>query len=385
MTPTSLYVHIPFCVSKCAYCDFNSVVAPEELRERYHQALLREFARTGAFYHQRRIETIYFGGGTPTITPTPKLCELLRHIRRHYDVAADAEISIEANPGTVTTDSLGTLREMGFNRLSLGVQSLDDHELRQLGRCHSAAQAREAICAARAAGFDNLSVDLINCLPGQTLEQWLQTLLGVLEYHPEHLSCYGLSIEPGTPLGKQAERGILPPSEEGVAVEIFETTHALLAEEGYEHYEISNYARLEKGPHPVSRRCRHNMSYWRDGEWVAIGAGATSHLNGYRLKTEPDPEKWLGRVLAGLPPALVQKEALSDQQQALEVLMLALRTADGLDLIQFCRRFGLEIERYEVRLKALAEAGLVAWDGRRVALTPEKGFLLHSEIVGMFM
>lgn len=385
MTPTSLYIHIPFCLSKCAYCDFNSIVAPEELRERYHRALLREFARTGAFYHQRRIETIYFGGGTPTVTPTSKLCELLGRIRQNFEVAPDAEITIEANPGTVTTDSLATLREIGFNRLSLGVQSLDDHELRQLGRCHSAAQTREAISAARAAGFDNLSVDLINCLPGQTLEQWLQTLVGILEYYPEHLSCYGLSIEPGTELGRQAERGILPPSEEGVAVEIYEATHELLTEEGYEHYEISNYARLERGPHPVSRRCRHNLNYWRNGEYVAIGAGATSHLNGYRLKTEPDPEKWLGRVLAGMPPGLVQKEALTDRQQALEVLMLALRTSDGLDLVEFCRQFALDIERYEVRLKALVEADLATWDGRRLTLTPEQGFLLHSEIVGMFM
>jgi oxygen-independent coproporphyrinogen-3 oxidase len=378
MTPTSLYLHLPFCASKCSYCDFNSIVAPDNVRLDYLKALEREIERTGSFYHERLFHTVYFGGGTPTLYPAEQLCRLLAAVRRHYTLAPDAEVTIEANPGTVSAASLTMLREMGCNRLSLGVQSLDPHELRMLGRGHDARQAREAFFAARAAGFGNLSVDLINCLPGQTVAAWLETLTAVVRWQPDHLSCYGLSIEEGTELGRQAARGVLRPSEEGAGAEIYEATHVTLVEAGYEHYEISNYCRRD-------RHCRHNQTYWRSGEYVGLGAGATSTLNGHRLKSEPDPRQWAQRVLAGLPPALVQKEALDDRRRAVEVLMLALRTSDGLDLPAFCAQFGLDLGRYEVRVKALAEAGLADWDGRRLALTPVQGFLLHSEIVQMFM
>ena len=378
MTPTSLYIHLPFCASKCSYCDFNSIVAPETVRQDYLKALTREVQRTGSFYHERLFTTIYLGGGTPTLYPAEQLCQLLTAVRRHYTLAPGAEITIEANPGTVSAESLTVLRELGCNRLSLGVQSLNDSELRLLGRRHDAAQAREAFATARAAGFDNLSVDLINCLPGQTVAGWLSTLTAVLQWQPEHLSCYGLAIEEGTPLARHRDLGNLPLLDDSVAAAIYEATHGTLLEAGYEHYEISNYCRRE-------RRCRHNENYWRNGDYVGLGAGAASFLNGFRLKSEPDPSQWLQRVLAGLPPALVQKEALDDRRRALEVLMLALRTSDGLDLPAFCQQFGLDMRRYDMRLKALAEAGLVDWDGRHLALTPVQGFLLHSEIVQMLM
>lgn len=378
MTPTSLYIHLPFCLSKCAYCDFNSIVADERQREDYYVALLREIRRCGGHYNERLFHTVYLGGGTPTVYDPGRLGQLLDTVRRSLHVAPDAEISIEANPGTVTAQGLQFLREMGFNRLSLGVQSLDDAELRLLGRRHSAEQAREAVAAARAAGFDNLSLDLINCLPGQSPQAWQKTLDEVVFWNPEHVSCYGLSLEEGTPLQRQVSQDHLEPVREAVATEVYERTHRTLTAAGYEHYEISNYAR-------PGRRCRHSENYWRNGEYAGLGAGATSYLNGFRIKSEPDPRRWAERLLAGLPPALVQREALDERRRALEVLMLALRTSDGLDLRTFCHDFGLDPSRYELRVQALIEAGLVEPERERLVLTPVQGFLLHSEIVQVFM
>jgi len=378
MTSTSLYLHLPFCASKCAYCDFNSVVAGDRLRKDYYAALLREIERCGKHHNERLFRTVYLGGGTPTLYDPGHLCQVLNTVRGSYHLAPDAEITVEANPGTVTAQGLLFLREMGFNRLSLGVQSMDDAELKLLGRGHTAQQAREAIAAARAAGFDNLSLDLINCLPGQTPEAWQRTLDEAVFWMPEHLSCYGLSIEEGTPLYQRQTRGLLVAAPEGAATEIFERTHRTLSAAGYEHYEIANYAR-------PGRRCRHNENYWRNGEYAGIGAGATSYLNGFRIKSDPDPARWAERVLAGLPPALVQREALSDRQQALEVLMLALRTREGLDLAAFCRQYGLAAGRYQLRVQALVEAGLAEPERERLVLTPVQGLLLHSEIVQMFM
>lgn len=378
MSPTGLYLHLPFCASKCAYCDFNSIVADDRTREDYFAALLREIQRNGRHYGERIFTTVYLGGGTPTIYDPGHLGQLLHTAQRSCRVAVDAEITLEANPRTVTAPGLLFLRELGYNRVSLGVQSLNEDELRLLGRRHSAQDAREAIAAVRAAGFDNLSLDLINCLPGQTPEQWQSTLDEVVFWMPEHVSCYGLSIEEDTPLHRRLTLGQIAPVRDAVATEIYERTHRTLTAAGYEHYEIANYAR-------PGRRSRHNENYWRNGEYAGIGAGATSYLNGFRIKSDPAPERWAERVLAGLPPPLVQRERLDRRQQALEVLMLALRTRAGLDLRAFCHDFGLDIKRYELRVQALVEAGLAEPECDRLVLTPIQGFLLHSEIVQMFM
>lgn len=378
MIPTSLYIHLPFCASKCAYCDFNSIVAEGDLSERYHRALLSEIARTGASYGERLFTTLYFGGGTPTLYPAERLSELLAQIRASYDLSLIAEITCEANPGTVTAEGLATMRQAGFNRLSLGVQSLNDRELRLLGRSHDAAQARRAIAEARAAGFENLSLDLINALPGQTVGQWEETLLEAISFRPQHLSCYGLSIEEDTPLSHLVEAGALHPTDDETAIGIYELTHTLCTAFGYEHYEISNFA--TPGHH-----CRHNEAYWRNGEYVGIGAGACSYLDGYRLKYDPNPAQWTERVLAGLPPTLVEKEALDDAERAGETLMLALRTAEGLDLEAFGQQFDVDPERFAIRLKALIESGLALPVPGRLVLDPVKGFLLQSEVAQMFM
>lgn len=378
MTQTTLYLHLPFCVAKCAYCDFNSLVGAERLREDYYRALLAEVTRTGGHYGERLFTSVYLGGGTPTLYPAEQLAALLATVRRSYRLTPDAEITCEANPGTVNAEGLALMREVGFNRLSLGVQSLNDRELRLLGRIHDAAQAKRAVSEARAAGFTNLSLDLINALPGQTVGQWEETLLEAISLRPEHISGYGLSIEAATPLAKLVEEGLLQPGSDDDAIAIYELTHELLTAYGYEHYEISNYAL-------PGRRCRHNENYWRNGEYVGLGAGACSYLNGYRLKQEADPARWADRVLAGLPPGLVEKEALDDLERAGETVMLALRTADGLDLQAFAREYHVDLERFEIRLKALVEAGLALPVEGRLALDPVRGFLLQSEIAQMFM
>lgn len=378
MTKTSLYIHIPFCASKCAYCDFNSLVAPEDARERYVQALFKEIGRTGGLHNERVFTSVYFGGGTPTFLSPQRLCQILTEVQRSYHISSRAEITTEANPGTVTAEGLAMMREVGFNRLSFGVQSFNDRELRLLGRIHDAAQARRAIAEARAAGFTNLSLDLINSLPGQTLGQWEETLLEALSLRPEHLSCYGLMIEDGTPLSRRVAMGEIEPLDDETAIGIYELTHALCTAAGYDHYEISNFAR-------PGYTCHHNENYWNNGEYVGLGAGACSYLNGYRLKYETSPDKWTERVLAGLQPSLVEKEALDDAQRAGESLMLALRTAKGLDLKAFAAEFGVDTTRFEMRHKALIESGLALPIEGRLALDPVKGFLLQSEIAQMFM
>jgi oxygen-independent coproporphyrinogen-3 oxidase len=378
MKTASLYLHFPFCLSKCAYCDFNSQVADPEVRATYLAALLQDLPRSARLAGQRLITSVYFGGGTPTLYPAEDLCRVLGSVRQHFALAADTEVTIEANPATVGAEGLALLRESGCNRLSLGVQSFSADELQLLGRAHTAAEARQAVAQARAAGFENLSLDLINALPGQTAGQWLASLQQALQLQPEHLSCYGLSLEPGTPLAARVSAGELTRPPEDDAVALYELTHELATEAGYEHYEIANYAR-------PGRRCRHSENYWRNGEYVGVGAGAWSYLSGRRFRQEPDPLRWAERVALGLPPAVVEEEKLPRKERAAETLMLALRTADGVDLAAYCRQFRLDPERFTLRRQALIEAGLARDLDGHLALDPVRGFLLQSEIAQMFL
>lgn len=378
MKPLSLYLHLPFCLRKCAYCSFNSIVAPENVRRDYLQALQQEISRQSQNYNERPLATIYFGGGTPTIYPAADLQALLQKIRQCFSVLPEAEISLEANPETISLDKLYFLRQAGFNRISIGIQSLHDDELQLLGRIHTAQQAKDAVVAAREAGFDNLSVDLINCLPGQTKRKWLATLSEVLTWKPAHISCYGLIIEPNTPLAQCVATGQIKPLSAETASEIYALTHKMLTESGYEHYEIANYCL-------PGYRCRHNENYWRYGEYLGLGAGATSFVQGCRFTMEPNPHLWLQSVRAGLAPPLAQKEFLSPEQRAFEKLMLALRTSEGIDWHSYCSEMDVASQQYEPQIKALITAGLAYWKGQHLCLTPARGFLLHSEIVQLFM
>lgn len=390
MRTLSLYLHFPFCLSKCAYCDFNSVVAGEDLRRRYLAALLQEISSVGDTLtfptthpepdgrdEDLLVTTIYLGGGTPTLYPAEDLCQVLGRIRRAFPVVTRPEVTVEANPGTVNAAGLALLRESGCNRLSLGVQSLLDPELHLLGRCHTAAEARRAVAEARAAGFDNLSLDLINALPGQSVGAWQATLHDALDLAPEHLSCYGLSLEKDTPLAHAVEAGERPRPDEDVAAEIYELTHETLTAAGYEHYEIANYAR-------PGYRSRHNLNYWRNGEYLGLGAGAWSYLAGRRMRHEPDPTQWVEAIEQGRP-TLVEIDELDERERVGEAIMLALRTADGLDLAELLQRYHVSPGRFALRIKALVESGLALDIPGKLVLHPVRGFLLQSEIAQMFL
>lgn len=372
-TERGLYVHFPYCRRKCAYCDFNSGVASDAERHLYLQALAAEIAQSPPL----PISTVYFGGGTPTLYEAQELAGVLEALRGYFAIAADAEITVEANPGTVALASLRLLRQAGFNRLSLGVQSLDDTELRLLGRVHTSTEAREAIAAARESGFDNLSLDLMRGLPGQTASQWESVLTQAVALSPNHLSVYGLILEPDTPLREQVEAGLLPTPEEEDAADWIRWTVDALAEAGYERYEISNYAQ-------PGHRCRHNLLYWRDGEYVGLGAGAVSYLSGERRRNLVKATDYLAAALEqrGL---VADSERLDPDTACGEAVMLGLRTTEGIAPQELTRRFGVDLrQRHKDLIARLVAGGLMLDDGVRLRLTFE-GMLVQSAIACEFL
>lgn len=380
--PFGLYLHLPFCRRKCAYCDFAS--APLEalgglpFAARYLRALAVELDLRAASdeFWGAPVETIYLGGGTPTVLPSEWLADLLTRARRLFPVAGDCEVTVEANPGTVNNASLEALFAAGVNRLSLGVQSLDDAVLRTLRRAHDAAQAEAAAQAARAAGCRNLSVDLIYGVPGQSLESWRQTLSRALALGPEHISCYPLSLEPGTPLAEGVATGRLAEPDEDLCADMFTLAARLLTEAGYCHYEISNLAR-------PGWECRHNRRYWGNDEYLGVGASAHSFRGGVRWNNAGDPRVYTGWLERGLLP-VVRAEALSPRGRLGEMLMLGLRRAEGVceqELAACCgiaprEAFGREIERL------CAEGLLVAGEGwLRI---PREHWLVSNEVLQEF-
>lgn len=374
-----LYLHIPFCRRKCPYCDFFSVPATAAHIADYPPLLMRQMERER---HTERWQgpfaTVFFGGGTPSLLPPSAVGALLQAADRLFGLTADAEISLEANPGTVTAASLAGYRAAGVNRLSLGVQSLDDCHLARLGRIHSAAEARQAARWARAAGFARLSCDLIFALPGQTPADALADLERFLTLEPDHLSCYGLSVEPGTPFARQLAAGRLARADEDVYAETFLGLHQRLARAGFEHYEISNYAR-------PGQLCRHNLHTWRRGAYLGLGPGAHSFVDrgwGERRATPMDLERFAAAVRAGRDPS----ESLETFDRAgamAETLYLGLRCSEGIDANAFRGRFG--VGPAEAFAQAWARAGerLVAHGNRwRFDLT---GWLLFDHLISAFL
>ena len=287
MEPISIYIHIPMCVKKCAYCDFTSFCGRMKQREAYTEAVCREMREQAAFFGARRVETVFFGGGTPTLMTGAQIGRILDTLRSCFALAADAEITMEGNPGTLTRKNLESCRAAGVNRLSLGVQSLDDGLLRNIGRIHTSGEARTAVAMARAAGFDNLNLDLMLGLPGQTPEQWARTLSEAIALSPEHLSCYSLILEEGTPLYAQAEAGTCAPlPDEDALCEMDDITEGLTRAGGYARYEVSNYAK-------AGRICRHNVVYWECLPYLGIGCAAHSDMDGTRFYNTEDFDAYL--------------------------------------------------------------------------------------------
>ena len=367
-----LYLHIPFCKSKCIYCDFYSLPRSEEQMDRYTAALQRHVAEMAPRCAHMAVDTVYFGGGTPSYLGADRLAKLLQTVQTHYRVTADAEITLEANPDSVgSLAELELLRQTGFNRISLGVQACDDELLRTIGRIHTFAQAEQAVSRIRAAGFDNLSLDLIYGLPGQTMAHWAATLEKATALEPEHLSCYGLKVEEGTPLWNLRERMELPDDE--AQADMYLHTVRWLAERGYDQYEISNFAR-------AGRYSRHNMRYWLLQPYAGFGPGAHSDFGDVRYAFVRDLAAYCRGVEEG-GDILSEREAISPADRAGEYLMLGLRTAQGIAEAEFEARFARSFAPMAAALEPLRKNGLAAFRSGRWHLTPE-GFLVSNAIIG---
>lgn len=362
-----LYIHIPFCKAKCAYCDFYSLAHSEEKMDAYVAALLRHLEEVAPRAAGMQVDTVYFGGGTPSYLGAARLCRILQTVLRRYDVARDAEITLEANPDSAGDwKELRKLRRAGFNRLSLGVQSTDDALLRCIGRVHTYEQVQQAVMAARKAKFTNLSLDLIYGLPGQTMEDWQRTLADAVALGPEHLSCYGLKLEEGTPLWQQRQTLTLP--DDDAQADMYLYTVAALGEMGYEQYEISNFAKSGK-------ESRHNLKYWRMEEYAGFGPGAHSDFGGVRYGYVRDIDSYIaGRLV------LSESETDSTLARDYEYVMLSLRTAAGIDRQTFEKRYRQRFQPMETLFEQYEKTGLASRTEGGWRLTP-KGFLVSNSII----
>jgi oxygen-independent coproporphyrinogen III oxidase len=312
----------------------------------YAEAVAREARLWSRHLQSRSVETVFFGGGTPSLLPLPQMQLIVESLRDCFEIDKDAEVSLEANPGTVDAGQLAGLRALGFNRISFGVQSFHDEELRTLERIHDAREVEDAYRWARDAGFENINLDLIYGLSGQTLQGWQENLEDALALDPEHLSLYALTLEEGTPLTRDVGRGRSAGPDLDLQAEMFEWSLSRMQSAGFEHYEVSNWAK-------PTRRCRHNLNYWRNGDWLGLGAGAHSHLFGERFAGAASPSRYIALVNeseAALPNSdalaamrhLTMREAASDEREMSETAFLALRLREGLDLQEFESRFGVE-------------------------------------------
>lgn len=357
-----LYVHIPFCLTRCGYCDFNAHAGLDELKSPYVEALRREADATAGEWTGARFASIFLGGGTPTTLPASAIERLLDHLRDRFDVDTEAEVACEANPDTVDQRSLTELRAAGVNRLSLGVQSFNAATLTALERIHSADSARRAYADARAAGFDDVNLDLIYGADGETLDAWRRTLEEAVALGPEHLACYALTIEPGTPLGAKVAAGMVPAPDPDLQAAMFEHTCERLAEAGYRHYEVSNWSR-------PGHESLHNLGYWEGRPYLGLGAGAHSYRDRRRWWNVRPPARYIELAATGQSP-VGGEELLTEEEVRLERVLLGIRSADGLP--------SEEVPAEAARM--LVGRGLATIERDRFALT-ERGMLLANEAV----
>lgn len=381
MKELEIYLHIPFCVKKCNYCDFLSAPAGEETRAAYVDALLEEI-RGFDEPEDYEVVTVFFGGGTPSILPGQAIFRIMEALREKFSFRKGAEITLEANPGTVDKEKLSFYKKAGINRLSFGLQSADAEELKKLGRIHTWEKFLESFQLAREAGFSNINVDLMSALPGQTKESWEKTLRQVLALQPEHISAYSLIIEEGTPFYQLYEKDVerrdageepeLIPSEEEERA-MYEATGRILKEQGYLHYEISNYAK-------PGRECCHNLGYWQRRDYLGFGLGASTLLNPVRYKNTEDLEAYLGGDFS-------KKEffVLTKDNQIEETMFLGLRVLEGVSKEQFREQFSCELRVvYRKELEKLEKEGLLEEEGDFVRLT-SRGIDLSNPVLAEFL
>ncbi|MHB1457285.1 MAG: radical SAM family heme chaperone HemW [Armatimonadota bacterium] len=374
-SPQSAYIHIPFCARKCLYCDFTSYPGMESSFAHYVDALRCEIRRSADRYTDSCISTIYLGGGTPVILPPEALSQILDEIRDSSTVDADAEITIETNPG-MSVD-YPYLRDAGSNRLSMGVQSFHNDELRLLGRIHSSEDAVSAFQTARNAGFQNISIDLMYGIPGQTMASWMETLHRAVDLASEHISLYSLTIEEGTPFHRMMEQGDLHLPGDDIETDMYEAAIRKLTECGYEQYEISSFAK-------PGFRCRHNITYWWNEPYFGFGAGASSYLRGVRASNTVMVDDYISRVRYGESP-IDASEALSERESMGETIFLGLRMCDGVDTSAFERRYGMSIhEAFGEQIEMLSTKGmLIEADG--FLRLPRRGLLFSNDVFAEFV
>jgi len=403
-----LYLHIPFCLRRCAYCDFFSTAGKRRQIPAYVRALDREIERVGAAAGRPRVDTVFFGGGTPSLLDARRVRRILDRIGKSFRLEAGAEVTIEANPGTLDCGRMEGFRESGVNRLSFGVQSLNDGELRLLGRMHTSADALNSVEDARRAGWTNISLDLIFGLPGQTLDSWRRTLVRSLEMAPEHFSLYALTLERGTPLARAVRRGEHPAPEEDTAAEMYELAEDVMASAGYRQYEISNWARdrpaTDDGPSSERRgegkerfpgfACRHNLRYWLNLPYLGFGAGAHGCAAGRRYANIRSLEKYCRRMAADrrrvfpLSAAASSSRLRTPEQERRETMWLGLRlTEAGVERGAYMSRFGEDFyDRFRKEIDSGLADGLLEWRGAERALRlTRRGRLLGNRAFLLFV
>ena len=392
--PMQLYIHIPFCVKKCAYCDFLSFTADEKTQDAYAKALQKELDFYGTKYSDRYISTIFIGGGTPSWLDENAMTAIMECVYRNFEIASDAEITIECNPGTVSDAKFAVYKEIGINRLSIGLQSANNEELKTLGRIHTYEQFLRTYEKARQHGFDNINVDLMSALPGQTPEGFISSLKKVIRLKPEHISAYSLIIEEGTPfyekyqkdvaLRESGQQTVLLPTEEEEYLTT-KRTQELLQTEGYHWYEISNFAK-------PGRECRHNIGYWKRADYLGVGLGAASLIDNVRYANISDlydyiacPSKTTAENAEICYNAVADMEIVSRAAQMEEFMFLGLRMVDGFYRDEFKQNFGVEIEGvYGAELIRLQQEELLVQKEGRIRLT-EKGIDVSNYALSQFL
>jgi len=367
---TGIYIHVPFCLSKCRYCDFYSTTQLDLITD-YTAALLQEMAMVGADFPQA--DTLYFGGGTPSLLPTRTLANIIEHAASFWGLSVDAEITMEMNPAALNPKAMKTLKCLGINRLNIGVQSFSADNLSFLGRIHSAPEALIAVASARRAGFKNLGIDMMFGLPDQTASQWKKDLEQAVHLSPEHLSCYILSYEPGTPLFASVQSGQVRRLGDQMVADQFRLTHSLLAASGYEHYEISNFAKN-------GCRSRHNRKYWNHTAYLGLGPAAHSYQHPIRWWNHRSLDRYLADIQQGQRP-IQEKERLTETQQLIEALYLGLRQSDGIDLNWLQKRFHHHFsDHFQSHVQQLIQQGRMVMDNLGCRLTLE-GMLQSDHII----
>lgn len=357
-----LYIHIPFCRQKCLYCDFPSWAGKEDQMQRYVDALTKEIRNRSREYSDRTVVSVFFGGGTPTTLSIPMLEQLMQALFENWNIAEDAEITTEANPGTLDREMTDALKKMGFNRLSMGVQAWQNRLLKDLGRIHTIESFQENYKAVREAGFANVNTDLMFALPNQTMADWQETVKNMIAMKPEHISAYSLILEEGTPFYDKYEKGELEPAEEDLDREMYHWAVDYLAEMGYEQYEISNFAKKD-------RQSRHNRIYWEAEEYLGMGLGSHSYMNGERFHNIYDLQEY---IKSDGDVSLLKEdvEIITEEDALAEFMFLGLRLTEGVSFDRFRERFGQEMKNiYGSQIEELVKDGLLEEDEMGIRLT----------------